>query len=111
MPNDRGMKKYLPFSSLVEQSSELEKMLYEKRKISKPLISSENASKIDRILRTYNKEETYNFKLYFDGYIYNYSGKIKKIDNYKKIIYFKDFSLPIKNIIDIEDNDYLFDVC
>ena len=111
MSNERGMKKYLPFSSLIEQSDELEKMLYEKHKISKPLISNENATKIDRILRTYNPNELYRFKLYFDGYIYSYFGKIKKIDNYKKVIYFKDFYLPIKNIIDIEDNDYLFDVC
>ena len=29
MSNERGMKKYLPFSSLIEQSDELEKMLYE----------------------------------------------------------------------------------
>ena len=65
MPNERGMKKYLPFSSLIEQSDELGKMLYEKHKISKPLISSENAIKIDRILRTYNPNELYRFKLYF----------------------------------------------
>ena len=28
--SDRGMKKWLPFSSLVEQSTYLDKMIYEK---------------------------------------------------------------------------------
>lgn len=111
MSNDRGMKKYLPFASLIEQSDELQKMIYEKGKKEKPLVSIEQARKIDNILRNYDKNVPYAFKLYYDGYIYEYYGKIIFIDKNKKEIVFNDFSLPIKNIIDIEDNDYLYDVC
>ena len=36
--SDRGMKKWAPFSSLIEQSTCLEEMRYQKNKIEKPLI-------------------------------------------------------------------------
>ncbi len=111
MNNERGMKKYLPFSSLIEQESELNKMLYEKNKVEKPLISNECAIKINDILKNYNPDEDYTFKLFFDGYIYKYTGKIIKVDTNNKKIFFKEFSLPLKNILDIESNDYLYDVC
>ncbi len=110
MSEERGMKKYLPFASLVEQETELNKMLYEKNKTSKPLISTENAEKINKILTNYNQDEDYTFKLFYDGYIYKYTGSIIKIDKYKKRIFFKEFSFPLKDIIDIESNDYLYDV-
>ena len=45
----RGMKKYLPFSSLTEQSVFLDRMIYEKNKMEKPRISTEQAKKIDFI--------------------------------------------------------------
>ena len=35
---DRGMKKWLPFASLVEQGEYLSKMMYEKYKIEKPIV-------------------------------------------------------------------------
>ncbi len=107
---DRGMKKRLPFASLVEQQEYLEKMLYEKYKTARPLVSIEQARKIDTILKFY-PDTVLNFRLYIDGYLYNYRGKILKIDKNKKIAYFDDFSLPIRNIIDIEDPNPFDDIC
>lgn len=107
---DRGMKKYLPFSSLVEQKEYLDKMLYEKRKIDKPKISTEQAEKINYILKNYIKGEIYNFSLYVDGYLYNYKGTILNINLNKRLIYFKDFYLPINAIINIENNDPFLDI-
>ena len=107
---DRGMKKRLPFSSLVEQQEYLNKMLYEKNKIARPLVSIERARKIDNILKLY-PSTTLNFKLYIDGYLYTYLGKILRIDKNKKIVYFDEFFLPIRDIIDIEDPDPFSEVC
>ena len=55
--SDRGMKKWAPFSSLIEQSSVLNEMFYEKNKKAKPQISSERASKINQILSNYGGEK------------------------------------------------------
>ncbi|MFA6755366.1 MAG: YolD-like family protein [Bacilli bacterium] len=104
---NRGMKKWLPFSSLVEQQDFLDKMIYEKNKQPRPQISIEQANKIDRILKEYPKNKL-TFKFYLDGYLYTFNGVIKRIDTQNKKIYFEDFYLPLKDIIDIEEVD-IFD--
>ena len=55
--SDRGMKKWAPFSSLIEQSTCLEEMRYQKNKIEKPLISIEKAREINEILTNYHGQE------------------------------------------------------
>ena len=107
---NRGMKKWLPFQSLIEQEKYLDKMMYEKYKIEKPQISVEQERKINRILCSYNFE-VLKMKIYMDGYLYIYNGKIQKIDKNKKILIFDDFYVPIKNVIDIEETDPFFEVC
>lgn len=106
---DRGMKKWLPFSSLVEQGSFLDKMIYEKNKIEKPRVSVEQARKIDRLLKEYDGSNI-EMKIYVDGYLYKYYGKIEKIDVSRKQIYLEDIHIPIKNIIDIEDPNPFGDI-
>lgn len=107
--SDRGMKKWLPFSSLVEQSTYLDKMIYEKYKVDKPRVSTEQARKIDRILKEYDGSSLI-MKIYVDGYLYTYNGKIEKIDVSKKLIFLQDIYIPIKNIIDIDDPNPFSDV-
>lgn len=106
---DRGMKKRLPFSSLVEQGSFLDKMMYEKFKVEKPRVSVEQARKIDRLLKEYDGTSL-KMKIYVDGYLYNYEGKIEKIDVSRKQIFLEDIHIPIKNIIDIEDPNPFGDI-
>lgn len=107
---DRGMKKWLPFQSLVEQGDYLDKMLYEKYKTPRPLVSIEQARKIDNILRNYS-DSTLNFKLYLDGYLYKYTGKILKLDKNKKIVIFDDFEISLRDIIDIDSPNPFDDIC
>ena len=68
--NDRGMKKWLPFSSLVEQGKYLEKMIYEKYKIERPQVFNEQARKIDQTLREYDFKTPIRMDIFYDGYIY-----------------------------------------
>ena len=79
--SDRGMKKFAPFASLIEQDSFLEHMRYEKGKREKPKISNEKAEEINEILTNYQGESLLFF-YYFDGYIYKVESKILKIDIY-----------------------------
>lgn len=107
---ERGMKKFLPFSSLTEQANFINEMIYEKNKVSKPQISNEQAEKINRILLQSIKEELH-IKFYLEGYLYFYDGKIDYLDKNKKVIYINDYVIPIKNIIDIDDPDVLDEIC
>ena len=109
--NDRGMKKWLPFSSLVEQGKYLEKMIYEKYKIERPQVFNEQARKIDQTLREYDFKTPLRMDIFYDGYIYKVKEIIRKIDTKKKVIYFDDFYIPIKNIIDIEEINIFDRIC
>lgn len=108
---DRGMKKRLPFSSLIEQGKYLEKMIYEKYKIERPQVFNEQARKIDTILKEYDYKSTLTLTIFYDGYVYTLKEKILKIDKRNKMIYFNDFYIPIKNILDIEDPDIFNRIC
>lgn len=103
----RGMKQYLPFSSLVEQATSLEEMSKKRQKIEKPQVSLEQASKINRILTTYKGQEL-TMKIYLDGVIYDYSGKIKVYPS-KKTFRIRTYEIPLRNIIDIDSPFDFFD--
>lgn len=107
---DRGMKKWLPFASLIEQGKFLEQMIYQKYKVEKPLVFNEQCRKINNILLNYDYKTPLNLKIYYDGYIYQIQDTIIYIDIKKKVAYFDNFYLPLKNIIDIEDQSSPFDV-
>jgi len=80
---DRGMIKWAPYQSLVEQATSLARMKHKKSKIEKPLISNERASEINEILSNYN-HETVTIRYWVDGVIYSYQGTIDKIDVFEK---------------------------
>ena len=47
MNKDRGIIKWLPFDSLVNSKSVVESILYEKRKVKKPILSLEQTEEIE----------------------------------------------------------------
>ena len=98
--SDRGMKKWAPFASLIEQSTILEEMFYEKNKKVKPSISNERAEKINQILSSY-QGQTVRIKYYYEGYLYEVSVVIKRVDVLNKKVILEDGSIPFKEIIDI----------
>ncbi len=98
--SDRGMKKFAPYSSLIEQKDYLDNMKYEKGKKEKPRLSNEKAEEINEILTTYHGE-TLEFHYYYDGYIYKIESKILKIDIYNRKLKLEQGDLPFTNIVDI----------
>ena len=101
--SDRGMKKWAPFASLIEQSICLEEMRYQKNKIEKPKISSERANKINAILTNYQKEIV-TITYFYDGYLYHIKGKIERIDTNRRIIKIEGGNIPFSEIIDISSD-------
>lgn len=98
--SDRGMKKWAPYASLIEQSTILEEMFYEKNKKVKPSISNERAEKINQILSNY-QGQTLKIKYYYEGYLYEVSVVLKRVDALNKKVILEDGSIPFKEIIDI----------
>ena len=105
MSEGRGMKKWAPFASLVEQSIYLQEMHYQKFKGDKPLISKEKAEEINRILSNY-KGQDLTITYFYDGYIYKITTAIKRIDTLNKKIIFNDGDMPFSQIIDIENSTF-----
>lgn len=101
--SDRGMKKWAPFASLIEQSVCLEEMRYKKNKTEKPKISNERAEKINSILANYQKEEV-TITYFYDGYLYDVTGVIQRIDSSKRVLRINDGNIPFSEIIDIKSD-------
>jgi len=97
---NRGMKKFAPFASLIEQSTCLEAMRYEKNKVPKPELSEDQQEKINNILTNYDGNEL-EFKYFCDGYIYSVVDKIVRIDTYKRAIILTKGTLEFSRLVDI----------
>lgn len=99
--SDRGMKKWMPFSSLVEQHSYLNKMKSTKSNVEKPMLSEDQQSEINNLLVNYNNE-LIEISYYKGGKILNINGFIKKIDYIDKCIQINHMQIKLENIIFIK---------
>ena len=87
MNKDRGIIKWLPFDSLVNSKSVVESILYEKRKVKKPILSKEQMEEIEeKLIEAFYEQEKITLKIYECGYIESITSTISNIDiTYKKI--------------------------
>ena len=101
--SDRGMKKWAPFSSLIEQKSYLNNELKKKEKKAKPTVSTEQAESINRILSTYNGQKL--LITYFENDdIKTISSTIKRIDVLnKRLVLSNQKTVQFKNLINLEN--------
>ena len=101
--SDRGMKKWAPYKSLIEQEVFINKMRVNKNKIEKPILCEEEIEKINYYL-TEKRCRTLIFSIFEDGYIYKIQTKIKTIDQYTKSIVFENnLKINLYDLIDIEE--------
>ena len=100
--SDRGMKKWAPYSSLIEQATCLEEMKYQRNKIAKPILTEDQMEKINFALQSYKKGQYVNIKFYNDGYLYIINTTIKRIDLENRKLILENGKLDLSNIIDIE---------
>ena len=97
------MKKWAPFSSLIEQATCLEQMRYERNKIDKPVLSDDQIEKINYILQSYKRGQIVKIKFYNDGYLYVIETQIKRIDLENRCLILTKEKLKFENIIDIDN--------
>ena len=81
--SDRGIKKWAPYKSLVEQDFTLKEQKNKVEKVEKPTISAEFAEEINEILVNYHGEELL-IEYYRNGTIFSINDTIKKINQYEK---------------------------
>ena len=79
--SQRGMVKWAPYKSLIEQAPILARMRYEKNKKPRPWISQDRAAEINEVLVAYHQEEV-DANYYEDGYLYDIRGIIDVIPLY-----------------------------
>lgn len=103
--SDRGMKKWAPFSSLIEQATCLEQMKYERNKIQKPVLTTDQMEKIENTLQSYKKGQIVKITFFNDGYIYYVTTSIKRIDIENRVLVLDNGKLPFSEILDIENNE------
>lgn len=87
--SERGMKKWAPYKSLIEQESYLNKLHDNNQKVEKPHISSDEAELINEILVNYQGEELL-ITYWRNGKINTISAVLKKIDPLNKKIVLQD---------------------
>ena len=100
--SDRGMKKWAPYSSLIEQATCLEEMRYQRNKKPKPILTEDQQEKIEYALQSYKQGEVIRIKFYHDGYLYYVDSILKRIDLENRKLILENGKLDFANIIDIE---------
>ena len=96
------MKKWAPYSSLIEQATCLEEMKYQRNKIPKPILTEDQKEKINYVLQSYQKGQIVKIKFFNDGYLYFISSSIRRIDLENRKLILEQGKLDFANIIDIE---------
>ena len=100
--SDRGMKKWAPFSSLIEQKDFLNHELKKKEKITKPVVSNEQAENINEILSTYNGQKL-KITYFENSEIKELISVIKQIDVLnKRLVLPNRKTVHFKNLVNIE---------
>lgn len=102
--SDRGMKKWAPYSSLIEQATCLEEMRYRRNKIDKPILEDDQIERINFVLTTY-LGQLVKIKFFYDGYIYFIERRIKKIDVDNQRLIFEEGKLKFEQLLDINSID------
>ena len=101
--SDRGMKKWVPYKSLIDQEVFINKMRVNKSKIEKPILFEEEMEKINYYL-TQKRCETLIFSFYEDGFIYKIETKIKTIDlSTKTIVFENNLKINLYDLVDVEE--------
>ena len=100
--SERGMKKWAPYKSLVEQEKYLKKAHDDNQKVERPQLSSDEAELINEILVNYQGEELI-ITYWRDNKINTISTVLKKIDVINKKIILPDWkTISLTELINLE---------
>ena len=100
---DRGIIKWQPFNSCIEPKYIIKEINSEKNKINFPILSEEQLDEIgEKIIDVYNLKISATVKYFFNGKIFNITGKINYLNIQSKKIVINNSTIFFKQIIDIK---------
>ena len=99
--NDRGMMKWAPYQSLVEQGKYLAALRERRSRVERPLISSDRAEEINDVLVHYESGKV-KARYWENGHIYEFIDDIQKIDGACKKLYFSSHLVEFQNLLELE---------
>ena len=100
MNEDRGMMKWAPYQSLIEQATSLARMRHARKKVEKPQIAQERAEEINNLLCHYQQEEVDAY-YWQDGFMHHALGIIEKIDPVFRFLKIDGLTIPFKNLVNL----------
>ena len=100
--NDRGMKKWAPYASLIEQKGSLAMMRHERSKVKRPHISADQAELIERQLVAYDGSAL-TITFFDDGFIKTCRTKIIRIDPLLRQIECEERRIAYKDILSLQE--------
>jgi type IV secretory pathway VirB9-like protein len=83
---DRGMKKWAPYASLIEQKETVHQMKSKREKIAKPLLSQEQAEEINQQLLSLKKGDWIKLEYFFNGLVTRLEGQLRQINLDQKFL-------------------------
>lgn len=101
--HDRGMIKWAPFNSVINENEVIKEVSERKSRISKPTLSDDQLADIEqKIINAYNENQNVTLTYYTNFHLEEISGQISKIDPINKRIFINN-QIPIYfyNIIKI----------
>lgn len=99
---DRGMMKWLPYRSLVEQKDINDALHEELSKEEKPFISNDKAMEINEILQSYHGQKLHIY-YFHQGHRYHIYEKLRKIDVTFKVLTSETRKIPFSEIFALEE--------
>ncbi|XMB86469.1 YolD-like family protein [Mycoplasmatota bacterium WC44] len=101
--SDRGMMKWNSFNALIAHGSNIEKMMLERKKIPKPILSYDQLEELNELISLALLDEREVEIVYYHlGYILIHEGLIKNVDLYKRELVFSDINIKLENIVGIK---------
>ena len=98
--SDRGMKKWAPYASLIEQKGTISRMKKQREQVKKPQLSQDMANEINAcLLRA--KDQNVVIDYFFEGSKHRFSGLITKINYDQKWLMINEFKLSFILILSI----------
>ncbi|MFA7417704.1 MAG: YolD-like family protein [Acholeplasma sp.] len=103
MYKDRGIMKWAPFDALNGFHETIEAYKYEKGKKDRPILLEDQLNLLDTKLKeAIDNNIEIQIYYYFDGYIKNVYGHVKRADrNFKYLLLDNGIKLSLEDVVDI----------
>lgn len=103
MYKDRGIIKWAPFDALNGFHETIEAYKYEKGKKDRPILLEDQLQILDQKLKeAIDKNIEIQIYYYFDGYIKNVYGRVKRADrNFKYLLLDNGIKLSLEDVVDM----------